>query len=88
MSLEVTLGNQRLKVFEFGKQKYTFSLRNGQNAFRLVLKEQGYSDEDEYEALEKKIIKDQAYLDCVVYFQGLLDSRAKRLLLLLKLFLT
>jgi len=78
--LGVTFGNQRLKVFDFGKHNYTFSLKNGQNAFRLSLKEQSYGDENEYMALEQKIIKDQASLDEVVHFQGISDCRVKRLL--------
>jgi formylmethanofuran dehydrogenase subunit E len=78
--LGVTLGNQRLKVFDFGKHNYTFFLRNGQNGSRLSLKELHYGDEDEYQALEEKTMKDQTSLDNMVHFQGLLDSRVKRLL--------
>ena len=78
--LGITVGNQRLRLFDFGKHNYIFSLKNGQNSFRLSLKEVHYGDEDEYRALEEKIIKDQSSLDGVVHFQGLLDSRVKRLL--------
>jgi len=78
--LGTTVGNQRLRLFDFGKHNYIFSLKNGQNSFRLSLKEVHYGDEDEYRALEEKIIKDQSSLDGVVHFQGLLDSRVKRLL--------
>ena len=78
--LGVTFGNQRLKVFDFGKHNYIFSLKNGQNGLMLSLKEQRYGDEDEYQALEEKIIKDQTSLDNMVHFQGLLDSRVKQLL--------
>jgi formylmethanofuran dehydrogenase subunit E len=80
ISLGATLGNHRLRVFSFGKHNYTFSPRNGRNGFRLSLKELQYGDEDEYVALQKRIIKDQASLDDMVHFQGLLDSRIKRLL--------
>jgi formylmethanofuran dehydrogenase subunit E len=77
--LGVTLGNQRLKVFDFGKHNYTFSLKNGRNSLRLSLKEQRYGDENEYRTLEQKIMKDQVSLDDVVQFQQRLDSRVKRL---------
>jgi formylmethanofuran dehydrogenase subunit E len=78
--LGATPGNQNLKIYDFGKHNYTFSLKNGQNGFRLSLKELHYGDEDEYQELEEKIIKDQTSLDNIVHFQGLLDSRVKRLL--------
>ena len=78
--LGVTFGNQRLKVFDFGKHNYIFSLKDGKNGLRLSLREQRYGDEDEYQALEEKIIKDQTSLDNVVHFQRLLDSRIKRLI--------
>ncbi len=78
--LGVTLGNQRLRVFDFGKHNYTFSPKNGRNGLRLSMKKQYYGDEDEYRALEEKITKDRASLDNVLHFQGLLDSRVKRLL--------
>lgn len=80
--LGATVGNQRLKVMDFGKHNYTFSFKNGQNGFRLSLKQQHYGDEDEYRVLEEKIIKDQVTLDEVVHFQKLLDSRVKQLLTL------
>jgi formylmethanofuran dehydrogenase subunit E len=77
--LGATPGNQRLKIYDFGKHNYTFSLKNGQNGFRLSLKELNYTDEDEYETLEEKIIGDQACLNDLVEFQGILDNRVKRL---------
>ncbi len=78
--LGVTLRNQDLKIFDFGKHNYTFSLKSGRNGLRLSLKEQRYGDENEYRTLEQKIMKDQSSLDEVVQFQQLLDSRVKRLL--------
>jgi len=75
-----TPGNQRLRIYDFGKHNYTFSLKNGQNGFRLSLKELKYADEDEYETLEEKMIRDQACLNDLVQFQGILDNRVKRLL--------
>jgi len=78
--LGATVGNQRLKILDFGKHNYTFSFKNGRNGFSLSLRERCYGDEDEYRALEEKIMKDQAKLDDVVNFQKLLDSRIKQLL--------
>jgi formylmethanofuran dehydrogenase subunit E len=78
--LGATPGNKHLKIYDFGKHNYIFSLKNGQNGFRLSLKELHYGDEDEYQALEEKTIKDETSLDDVVHFQGLLDSRVKQLL--------
>jgi len=75
-----TVGNQRLRVFDFGKHNYIFSLKNGQNGIRLSLKKLYYGDENEHQMLEEKIMKDQSSLDEVVHFQGLLDGRIKRLL--------
>lgn len=78
--LGATAGNQRLKIFDFGKHNYTFLLKNEQYGFRLAFKEQKYGDKYKYEVLEEKIIKDHASLDDVVNFQDILDNRVKRLL--------
>jgi len=78
--LGATVGNQRLKVLDFGKHNYTFSFKNGWNGLSLSLRGQRYGDEHEYRALEEKIMKDQSTMDEVVWFQGLLDSRVKQLL--------
>jgi len=78
--LGATAGNQRLKIFDFGKHNYTFLLKNEQHGFRLLLRDQQYGDENECQTLEEKIMKDQMSLDEVVHFQGLSDSRVKRLL--------
>jgi formylmethanofuran dehydrogenase subunit E len=77
--LGATVGNQRLKVMDFGKHNYTFSCNNRQNGFRLSLKQQHYGDEDEYRWLEGRIENEQVTLDEVVYFQKLLDRRVKQL---------
>jgi len=78
--LGATVGNQRLKVLDFGKQNYTFSFKNRRNSFSLSLREQRYGDEDEYKVLEEKIINDQASLDEVVHYQNFVDSRINQLL--------
>lgn len=76
----VTLGNQGLKVFDFGKHNYTFLPGDAGNGFTLKLKPQCYGNEEEYEKLEERIVSNQITLDEVAQFQHLLDSRVLRLL--------
>jgi len=78
--LGVTLGNQCLKVLDFGKHNYTFSARDADEGFTLRLKGLSYGDEHDYEILEGKIVRSQISLDEVVRFQELLDGRVKKLL--------
>ncbi len=78
--LGVTLGNQCLKVLDFGKHNYTFSRINSHDGFMLRLKGLTYGDEHEYEILEEKIVHGQISLDEVVRFQELLDGRVLKLL--------
>ena len=80
--LGATLGNQRLRVMDFGKHVYTLLSKNAESGFRFSLKTQHYSDESEYNELEKIIMNNQASLEEVVQFQKLLDDRSKRLLAL------
>jgi formylmethanofuran dehydrogenase subunit E len=78
--LGATIGNQRLRVMDFGKHNYKFSLKTGRNGFRLSLKRQHYGDEDEYHRLEQDILKNKGTLDEMVHFQKLLDGRMEQLL--------
>lgn len=78
--LGATVGNQRLKVLDFGKHNYTFSDGNANTGFTLRFKGHSYGDEHEYEILEEKIARKQISLDEVVRFQALLDGRVLRLL--------
>ena len=78
--LGVTLGNQCLKVIDFGKHNYTFTAKNANEPFTLRLKGLAYGDEHEYEILEEKIVHNQISLDEVVRFQELMDRRVLRLL--------
>ncbi len=78
--LGVTLGNQSLKVLDFGKHNYTFSIRNGSEGFALKLKGLSFGDEEEFRLLEEKIVHNQISLDEVVRFQEILDSRVSMLL--------
>jgi len=54
--LGVTLGNQCLKVRDFGKHNYTFSVMSANREFTLKLNGLSYGDEYEFEILEEKII--------------------------------
>jgi len=74
-----TIGNQHLKVLDFGKHNYIFSFENGHKALRLSMRRQHYCDGDEYRAIEDKIVRDEATLDEVVHFQRLLDGWVRHL---------
>jgi formylmethanofuran dehydrogenase subunit E len=78
--LGATIGNQRLRVIDYGKHNYTILYDKGQKGLRLSLKFSDYKDEDEYTKLVNKIAANQAGLNEVVQFQSLLDDRAKLLL--------
>ncbi|WDN88695.1 formylmethanofuran dehydrogenase subunit E [Desulfosarcina sp. BuS5] len=78
--LGITIGNQRLKVMDFGKHNYTFTLKDKQKAFMLSLKKLRYNDGDEYRILSNKIRSSEATIDEVVDFQRLLDHRSRTLL--------
>lgn len=78
--LGATIGNQRLKVVDFGKHNYTVSLSRRQVGIRLSLKSLTYEDEEEYARLEEKILSNPIRLDDVVQLQELLDARSERLL--------
>lgn len=78
--LGVTLGNQCLKVFDFGKHNYSFRIHDKPGGFTLRLKVRQYGDENEYILLEERIIRNQATLDDVVKFQQILDARVSKLL--------
>lgn len=78
--LGVTFGNQRLKVFDFGKHKYTFLLMDKKRGFRLSLKKVRYGDEEQYRMLSEKIIRSEATIDDAVDYQRLLDDRIRTLI--------
>jgi formylmethanofuran dehydrogenase subunit E len=77
--LGITFGNQRLKVFDFGKHNYTFLLWDKKKGIRLSLKKLLYGDEDEYRKLWEKITKSEATFNDVVDYQRLLDNRIRLL---------
>lgn len=78
--LGATVGNKRLQIIDFGKHNYTIFFRNAKNAVKLSLRRQLYGDEDEYNALEQKIMNNPVMLEEVVQFQKLLDNRVKHLI--------
>ena len=78
--LGATVGNQRLQIMDFGKHNYTIIGKNGETGVKLSLCPQFYGDEEKYNALEQKIIRNRMTLDEMVGFQELLDRRVKRLL--------
>ena len=78
--LGITVGNQRLKILDFGKHNYTFMLKTEQKAFMLSLKKLRYNDEDEYRTISNKIRNSEATIDEVVDFQRILDNRSRTLL--------
>ena len=78
--LGVTMGNQALKVLDFGKHNYTFSRKSAGDGFTLRLRTHPYDKEVEYAALEDKILKDKITLDEVVQFRKIPDERVSELL--------
>lgn len=78
--LGVTVGNQCLKVLDFGKHNYAFSLKDADREYRLKLRPPRYYAEQEYAVLEEKILKNKITLDEVVQFQEILDVRVANLL--------
>ena len=78
--LGITVGNQRLKIIDFGKHNYTFMPKAKQRAFILSLKKLRYNDEDEYRMLSNKIRNSEATINEVVNFQTILDNRSRTLL--------
>ena len=46
--LGATVGNQRLKIMDFGKHNYTFIDKNGRTGLRLSMRPRFYGDEEEH----------------------------------------
>lgn len=78
--LGTTVGNQRLKIMDFGKHNYTLLSKKAGTGFRLSLKKLQYGDGEEYKELELKIMNNQFIMDDAMRFQKLLDERVKYLL--------
>ena len=75
-----TLGNQRLKIHDFGKHKYTFlNSRTGLGVV-ISLKEQDFKDAPRYLELEEKATKGEATVEDIAHFRRVLDDRVKLLL--------
>lgn len=78
--LGTTLGNQRLKVIDYGKHNYTILYDKGKKCIKLSLKVINYQNEDEYRLLAEKTANNLASLNDVLQLQKLLDDRARYLL--------
>ncbi|MFA4915259.1 MAG: FmdE family protein [Syntrophales bacterium] len=77
-----TLGNQRLKIHDFGKHNYTFLISRTGLGVKLSLRGLSFGDEQWYLELKEKVEKEEATIEDFGYFQRLLDDRIKRLLYL------
>jgi len=75
--LGATVGNQRLRIMDYGKHNYTIFYDKGRKGIRLTLRPRQYKDEEEYCDLVKKISENRAGLSEVVQFQKILDDRAR-----------
>lgn len=69
-----TLGNQHLKIKDFGKHKYTFMINQTGQAVIVSLKEISFQEEKSYLALEKKLKKEMATHEDLSNMQFLLDQ--------------
>jgi formylmethanofuran dehydrogenase subunit E len=78
--LGATLGNQRLKITDFGKHNYTVITKNRSSCFRFSLNSIQFDDEKEYNLLAQKILDNCIPLFEVVRFRGLIDHRVNHLL--------
>jgi len=78
--LGTTIGNQRLKVVDYGKHNYAILYDKGRKGFKLSLKIFNYQDEDEYRLLAEKVDNNMAELNDVLQFQKLMDDRSRYLL--------
>jgi formylmethanofuran dehydrogenase subunit E len=77
--LGVTVGNQRLKVMDYGKHNYTVYSRNKDKGWIFKMKAMNFSDEEAFFRLEGKIINNNALLEDIVSFQKLIDERVHRI---------
>ena len=78
--LGITLGNQRLKVMNFGKHNYTIIPKKGDTGFRFVLNGQSFDNEDVYRRLSEKMLDNTISTDEVAKLQVCLDQRVEYLL--------
>jgi formylmethanofuran dehydrogenase subunit E len=80
--LGTTIGNQRLLVLDYGKHSYSLFCKDHDHGWKLRMKPQIYGDEVKYNAIEEKILQEQATLEDLLNFQRLLDTRIQRLIML------
>ncbi len=68
-----TIGNQYLKIKDFGKHKYTFVVNQTGQAVVLSLKEIRFQEEKDYLTLENRLKEDMATVEDVYNMLALLD---------------
>ena len=78
--LGVTIGNQRLMVMDYGKHHYTVSEKNKNNSLLFKLKELSFEDEELFHQLEEKISANDAFLDDLISYQQMIDTRVMQIL--------
>ena len=78
--LGATMGNQRLRIVDYGKHVYTLVVTGADLALRFSLRPQTFDDADEYHRLAVSIAEERPVMEEVVQFQHLLDHRVAFLL--------
>lgn len=74
-----TLGNDRLRAYDYGKHVYTF-LHGGHDALRVALRPEAMPDNAELLVLENRLLTRQATMMDTARYQVLLDEQVNRLL--------
>jgi formylmethanofuran dehydrogenase subunit E len=74
-----TLGNERLRIHDYGKHVYTF-LHSQYEALRVALRPEAAPGDPELLALEARIVAGRATMMETARYQVLLDEQIKRLL--------
>ena len=78
--LGATVGNQRLRILNFGKHNYTLLTKNTDTDFYFCLKSISYGDEALYNELEQGIKNEQVVMEDAIHFQKILDGRVRKIL--------
>jgi formylmethanofuran dehydrogenase subunit E len=73
--LGITVGNQRLRVLDYGKHSYTIFSPRTDTCCRLSMRPRNFGDEQAYFELERKIQKQYVSSEEVIRFQRILDQR-------------
>lgn len=78
--LGITVGNQRLRLLDYGKHTYTLFKRRTETCYRLSLRPREYGDEQAFLEMEEKIQEERITSEEVMCFQKILDRRTGLLL--------